>query len=73
MGDQPARWRIYLGMAGWGPGQLVGEIKGIPPWDHNVSWCTSSSDSDIVFDLDTKDQWVAALDRSGLEFAQTIL
>lgn len=73
MGDQPYRWRIYLGMAGWGPGQLLGEVKGTPPWNHNISWCISSSNLDLIFDLDTKDQWVAALDRSGHEFAQNVL
>lgn len=73
MGDQPKRWRIFLGMCGWGPGQLESEIKGTPPWNRNTSWCLSSSDPDLVFNLDNKDQWVAALDRSGLEFAQNIL
>lgn len=73
MGDQPSQWRIFLGMCGWGKGQLEGEIKGIPPWSHNNSWCLASSTKDIVFDLDNKDQWVAALERSGQEFAQNIL
>lgn len=73
MGDEPERWRIFLGMAGWGPGQLLGEIKGNPPWNHNTSWCTASATLDLVFENDNKDQWVSALDRSGLEFAQNIL
>lgn len=73
IGDVPKQWRIFLGMAGWGPGQLLGEIKGNPPWNHDTSWCTASCDLDLAFGLDNKDQWVAALDRSGLEFAQNIL
>lgn len=73
MGDTPLRWRIFLGVAGWSPGQLVNEIKGAPPYHQNTSWCTANSDLDLVFGSDNKDQWCNALDRSGLEFAQTIL
>jgi putative transcriptional regulator len=73
MGDCPKKWRIFLGMCGWGPGQLVSELKGIPPWNHSTSWCTASSELDLIFESDNKDQWVAALDRSGLEFAQNLL
>jgi len=74
MGDVPAQWRIFLGMCGWGPGQLHAEIKGDPPWNHTTSWCTATTTNlDLVFGSDNKDQWVAALDHSGLEFAQNIL
>ena len=72
-GDTPNRWRIFLGMAGWAPKQLISEIKGIPPWDQNNSWCTAKSDIDLAFGSDNKEQWCNALDRSGLEFAQTLL
>lgn len=71
-GDTPERWRIFLGMAGWGPGQLEGELKGTPPWNQNTSWCTAHSTSDLIFGSDTKEQWATALDRSGLEFAQSV-
>lgn len=73
LGDCPRRWRLFLGMAGWGPGQLLGEIKGNPPWNHDTSWCTSTANLDLVFDSDNKDQWVAALDQSGSEFAKNLL
>jgi len=73
MGDQPLRWRMFLGLCGWGPGQLAGELKGTPPWRKEHSWCTSSADLDLIFESDQKDQWCSALDRSGLEFAQNIL
>ena len=73
MGDTPAQWRLFLGVCGWSPKQLVGEIKGIPPYEHGVSWCTATSNLDLVFGSDNKDQWCNALDRSGLEFAQSIL
>ncbi|CAB4125380.1 COG1678 Putative transcriptional regulator [uncultured Caudovirales phage] len=73
LGDTPKQWRIFLGMCGWSPGQLESEIKGTPPYDHSVSWCTANSDLDLVFGSDNKDQWCNALDRSGQEFAQNIL
>lgn len=73
MGDTPEYWRIFLGVCGWSPGQLQGEINGDPPWNLNTSWCTASSDLELVFDSDNKDQWCNALDRSGLEFAQRTL
>lgn len=73
MGDVPSRWRLFLGVCGWSPKQLMGEIKGTHPWDHNRSWCTARSDTELVFGSDNKDQWCNALDRSGQEFAQNIL
>jgi len=73
IGDVPIKWRLFLGMCGWGTGQLMGELKGKAPWNHNTSWCTASADLDLVFDNDGKDQWCQALDRSASEFAQNIL
>ena len=73
MGDHPERWRIFLGMCGWSPGQLVGEINGVAPWQKETSWCTATSSPELVFGSDNKDQWCNALDQSGLEFAQNIL
>ena len=73
MGDTPRQWRIFLGMCGWSPGQLEGEIKGMPPWNHETSWCTANSDEELVFGTDNKDQWCNALDKSGQEFAQNML
>jgi putative transcriptional regulator len=72
-GDHPQQWRMFLGLCGWSPGQLVGEIKGIPPWHKTNSWCYCQGSPDLVFKSDQKDQWCNALDRSGLEFAQTFL
>jgi putative transcriptional regulator len=72
-GDMPEQWRLFMGVAGWGPKQLLQEVKGIPPFNQNTSWCTANSDLDLVFGTDNKDQWCNALDRSGLEFAQSVL
>ena len=73
LGDRPKQWRMFLGVCGWSPNQLVSEIKGTPPFDESVSWCTAKSDLDMVFGTDLKDQWMQTLERSGLEFAQNML
>jgi putative transcriptional regulator len=72
-GDAPIYWRLFLGLCGWSPNQLISEIKGTPPWRHEHSWCLTTSSFDLVFGSDNKDQWCKALDQSGLEFAQNIL
>jgi len=71
--DLPNQWRLFLGLCGWGPGQLQGELSGQSPWKKETSWCTVNSNSELVFESDHHDQWCHALDRSGLEFAQNIL
>jgi len=72
-GLSPIYWRLFLGMCGWGPNQLVSEIKGTPPYKHQHSWCTASADYDLVFESENKDQWCKALDRSGAEFSHNTL
>ena len=73
LGDRPRKWRMFLGVCGWAPNQLVAEIQGIPPWSKEMSWCLAHSDLDLVFDSDSKDQWMAGLEKSGLEFARSVL
>jgi putative transcriptional regulator len=73
MGNTPVHWRMFLGLCGWAPGQLENEIKGITPFSHNTSWLIANPDHHLVFDTDLKEQWTHAIDRSGQEFAQTIL
>lgn len=72
-GDTPEYWRLFLGVCGWGPNQLLGEIKGIPPWHESTSWCVASSSINSLFDTDLKDQWIQCLEKSGQEFAQNML
>jgi len=72
-GDVPEYYRIFLGLSGWAPGQLKDEINGKPPFTHQNSWLLSSSDLELVFGTDHTEQWCNALDRSGLEFAQSLL
>ena len=73
MGSRPKYWRLFVGLSGWTAGQLESEIKGNPPYDHNMSWLVANADYGIVFDLDSKEQWTESIERAGSEFAQSIL
>lgn len=59
-GGAPARARLALGYAGWGPGQLEQEIKA-------GAWLIGEADDGLVFGTAKGgDGWAAALDRLGL-------
>jgi putative transcriptional regulator len=73
MGDCPKRWRLFLGLCGWGPDQLDNELKGNPPFSKDASWITATPTLDLIFGPDNKEQWCEALDHSAQEFAQNIL
>ncbi len=57
--NAPARSRLSLGYAGWGPDQLENEIR------QNV-WLVADADEAIVFDTDFDAKWVRALERIGV-------
>ena len=53
-GAGPARSLLALGYAGWGPGQLEGEIQA-------NGWLTAPADAELVFGLHDTEKWGAAL------------
>lgn len=59
-GGGPKRGLMLLGYAGWGPGQLEGEIA-------MNGWLTAEADADLVFDLADADKWGAALQSLGVD------
>ena len=73
MGNCPKKWRLFIGLCGWSPGQLEKEVKGTPPYNHNSSWLTSSSNHDLVFGFDSQQQWSESVEHSGQEFVQKML
>jgi len=73
IGDEPNHWRLFLGMSGWGAGQLLCEFQGLSPWKKEHSWCHCTADLGLVFEVDQKEQWCDALDRSAQEFAENLL
>lgn len=59
-GKGPEKFVVALGYAGWGVGQLEGEML-------QNAWLTVEADSDIVFDSPLPQRFTAALDRLGIK------
>jgi putative AlgH/UPF0301 family transcriptional regulator len=72
-GEKPMFYRLFVGLCGWAPDQLMSEYLGRPPFNHNKSWLTFASNYDIIFKYDGKEQWTNALEQCGQEFAQSLL
>lgn len=64
-GRGPAKYRFCLGYAGWGPHQLVGEIK-------TGAWITVPLAVDLLFDVPLDEIWRSALDRLGIDPSQLV-
>lgn len=58
-GDGPEQSLMALGYAGWGPGQLEGELQ-------KNGWLATESDDSIVFSHDNAGKWDAALKTMGI-------
>lgn len=59
-GGGPDKYIIALGYAGWGGGQLEGELR-------ENAWLSVGADSDIVFDMPVPHRFDGALGRLGIE------
>ena len=60
-GEGPQHWLLALGYAGWGPGQLEGEIG-------QNAWLTCKAARALIFDPDPGDhQWNDALRSMGVD------
>jgi putative transcriptional regulator len=55
----PTRSQLMLGYAGWGAGQLEGEIR------HN-GWLVCDATPELVFEVDDDAKWAKALDSIGV-------
>lgn len=58
-GTGPQRHLLALGYAGWGPGQLDGEM-------HENAWLSVEADPDLVFGDDLDEKWDRALAKLGI-------
>ncbi len=64
--DMPKQFRIFFGFAGWGPGQLEFEIKGVDPWDQKHSWLIANDpDPNFLIECPVEDLWEACTTLSG--------
>lgn len=59
-GKGPQKVLLALGYAGWGPGQLEGEIA-------QNGWLTCPADGDLIFGADDAAKWEAALQSIGVD------
>lgn len=59
-GNGPSHALLMLGYAGWGPGQLEGEIA-------RNGWLTSPASRDLVFTHPDSRKWHAALEEIGID------
>jgi putative transcriptional regulator len=56
----PRRYEVYVGCAGWGPGQLEQEVRA-------GAWLPVTLDPAIVFDIPLEERWQAAFARAGVD------
>lgn len=61
--DPPTHLRVFLGYAGWGPGQLAEEVSA-------GAWLLSNPTENLVFDIAPDKVWEAALRELGIEPVQ---
>jgi putative transcriptional regulator len=59
-GPEPVPFLLLLGYAGWGPGQLEGEVG-------SGSWIPMELQDDLVFEVPLVARWETAVRRLGLE------
>lgn len=64
-GRGPSRFLIALGYAGWGPGQLDGEMR-------HHGWFAATGRSSILFDIPAEKRWTAAWQAEGIDPAQLV-
>jgi putative transcriptional regulator len=61
--DPPKHLRVFLGYAGWGPGQLADEVSG-------GAWLLSPPNEHLVFETEATRMWETALREIGIEPVQ---
>ena len=59
-GRGPARWLFALGYAGWGEGQLEGEMR-------QHGWYAAGGNADVLFDTSAERRWAAAWHAEGID------
>ncbi len=61
--DKPKAFRAYTGYAGWGAGQLEGEMK-------RGSWHVLPAKGDLVFDPNPERVWTKLIEQTNLRWAE---
>lgn len=56
----PRRWLVALGYAGWGPGQLDGEML-------RHGWHIANADEALLYETPVEDRWASAFQAQGID------
>jgi putative transcriptional regulator len=59
-GTGPTRWLVALGYAGWGGGQLDGELS-------RPGWFNVEGDAGLLFDTPADRRWTGAFGKAGID------
>ncbi len=59
-GTGPSQWLVALGYAGWGEGQLDGEMT-------THGWFNTAGDTALLYQTNADDRWAAAFARAGID------
>ena len=59
-GKGPSRWAVALGYAGWGAGQLEGELT-------RPGWLNVPGDPALIFDIGVEHRWAKAFEGAGVD------
>jgi len=62
-GQEPEEYHMFLGHAGWGPGQLEQEIS-------QAAWVPAKLRLELIFSTPLEERWDEALSGEGLDMAQ---
>ena len=60
-GNEPIYWRAFYGLSAWRVGQLDKELAGEFPYVKNT-WLLADATDDIIFNYDSEEQWIMAVD-----------
>lgn len=59
-GQGPSRWIVALGYAGWGAGQLDGEML-------RHGWFNVTADAGLIYDVGAEDRWAEGFESAGID------
>ena len=62
-GNEPQNWRMFIGVCGWGDGQLKKEIE------NDKCWLLCEPDNRLVFNYTGEEQWEKAVEK----YSQTMV
>lgn len=61
-GQGPNLYRIVAGLCVWGPNQLDGEYRGLPPWKPEHRWLDAPATIESIFNQNGNNQWEKSIE-----------